>query len=164
MFREDGKGAFNSKLKAITRKDDFLPPFIDLLVARSARYSYHRVFDGYSNYNHVILDPDKQENTTLTSVLGAFAYYHMSSGSCNAPTIKSLAEDCKLSACGRQPFVTFNFYCHLIWFSYLVVVFVVFFRKATYSSSFGGVFSYVTPNLHRPSGIVSRHIGDNVSF
>ena len=103
----------NSKLKAITRKDHFPPPFIDPLMARSARYSYYCVFDGYSSYNHVTLDPSKQENTTLTSVLGALAYYHMSSRSCNAPTIKSLAEDYKLSTCGRQPFVTFSFCCHL---------------------------------------------------
>jgi hypothetical protein len=43
----------NSKLKAITRKDHFPPPFIDPLVARSAGYSYYCVFDGYSSYNHV---------------------------------------------------------------------------------------------------------------
>ena len=126
------QGCFqNSKLKAIIRKDDFLPPFIDSLVARSAGYSYHCVFDNYSSYNHVILDPDKQENTILTSFVGAFAYYHMSFGSCNAPTIKSLVEDCKLSAWGRQPFVTFSFCCHLIWFSYFGFVVIVFFRKAT---------------------------------
>ena len=134
----------NSKLKAITRKDDFPPPFIDPMVARSARYSYHYVFDGYSSYNHVILDPDKQENTTLTSVLGAFAYYHMSSGSCNAPIIQSLTKDCKLSAWGRQPFVTFSFCCHLIWFSYFVFVVLVFFMKSTYSSSLGER----SPTLH----------------
>ena len=108
------------------------------------QHSSHCVFDGYSSYSHVILDPNKLENTTLTSVLGAFTYYHMSSRSCNAPTIKSLAEDCKLSAWGWQPFVPFNFYCHLIWFSYVVVVFVVFFRKTTYSSSLGEH----SPTLH----------------
>ena len=100
---------YNSKLKAITRKDHFPPPFIDPLVARSAGYSYYYEFDGYSSYNHVTLDPGKQENTTLTSTLGAFVYYHMSSRSCNTPTVKSLAEDYKLSAWGRQPIVTFSF-------------------------------------------------------
>jgi hypothetical protein len=50
----------NSKLKAITRKDHFPPPFIDPSVARLAKYSYYCVFDGYSNYNHVTLDPGKQ--------------------------------------------------------------------------------------------------------
>ena len=134
----------NSKLKAITRKDHFPPPFIDSLVARSAGYSYYCVFDGYSNYNHVTLDPGKQENTTLTSVLGAFAYYHMSSRSCNALTIKILLKDCKLSALGRQPIVTFSFCCHLIWFSYFVFVVIVFFRKSTYSSSLGER----SPTLH----------------
>ena len=102
----------NNKLKAITRKDHFPPPFIDPLVAWSVGYPYYCVFDGYSSYNHVTLDPGKQENTTLTSVLGAFSYYHMSFGSCNAPTVKSLAEDCKLRAYERQSIVTFSFCCH----------------------------------------------------
>ena len=128
----------NSKLKAITRKDHFPPLFIDPLAARSTGYSYYCVFDGYSSYNHVTLDPGKQENTTLTSAFGAFAYYHMSSGSCNALIVKSLAEDYKLSTCGRQPIVTFSFFCcHLIWFSYFVFVVIVFFRKSTYNSSLG---------------------------
>jgi hypothetical protein len=49
----------NSKLKAITRKDHFLPPFINPLAARSAGYSYNYVFDGYSTYNHLTLDSSK---------------------------------------------------------------------------------------------------------
>jgi hypothetical protein len=99
----------NSKLKAITRKDHFPPPFIDPLVARSTGCSYYSVFDGYSSYNHVTLDPGKQENTTLTFVLGALAYYHMPSGSCNTHVVDSLAEDCKLSACGRHPLLLLVF-------------------------------------------------------
>ena len=154
----------NSKLKAITRKDLFPPPFIDPFVARSTRYSYYCVFDGYSSYNHVTLDPGKQENTTLTSVFGAFAYYHMPSGSCSALTIKSLVEDYKLSACGRQHFVTFSFCCHLIWFQLFGVCLYCVFQEIGLLFKFGGAFSYVTLNLHRPSGIVSRHIGDSVSF
>jgi hypothetical protein len=134
----------NSKLKAITRNDHFLPPFIDPLVTRSAGYSYYCVFNGYSSYNHVTLDPGKKENTTLISVLGAFAYCHRPSGSCNAPVVDSLAEDCKLSACGRQPITTFSFCCHLIWFSYFVFVVIVFFRKSIYRSSLGER----SPTLH----------------
>jgi hypothetical protein len=106
----------NSKMKAIIRKDHFSPPFIDLLVAQSARHSYYCVFDGYSSYSHVTLDPSKQENTTLTSILGAFAYCRMPSRSCNAPAMESLAKDCKLSVCRRQPLLTFSFCCHFIWF------------------------------------------------
>jgi hypothetical protein len=113
-------------------------------VARLVGYFYHCVFDGYSSYNHVILDPTKRENTTLTSILGAVAYYHMSFGSCNTPTIKSLAENCKLSAFGRQPIFTFSLCCHLIWFSYFVFVIIVFFRKFTSSSSLGEH----SPTLH----------------
>jgi hypothetical protein len=67
------------------------------------------VFDGYSSYNHVTLDPSKQENTTLTSAFGVFAGCHMPSESCNTPAIESLAEDYKLSAYGRQPIVPFSF-------------------------------------------------------
>ena len=154
----------NYKLKAITRKDHFPPPFIDPMVAWSVGYSYFYVFDGYSGYNHVTLDPGKHENTTLTSVLGAFAYYHMPSRSCNAPTVKSLAEDYKLSTCGRQPFVTFSFCCHLIWFYLLGVCLYCVFQEIYLLFKFRGAFSYVTLNLCRPFGIVSRHIGDNVSF
>ena len=86
-----GKKKENKLFKTRVQKVDFHSPFIDSLVARSVGYFYHCVFDGYSSYNHVILDPTKRENTTLTSVLGAIAYYHVSSRSCNAPTIKSLA-------------------------------------------------------------------------
>jgi hypothetical protein len=116
----------NSKLKAITRKDHFPPPFIDPLVAQSVGYSYYCVFDGYSSYNHVTLDPSKQENTTPTSAFSMFACCHMLSGSCNTPVIESLAEDCKLSTCGRQPIVPFSFCCHLIWCSYLFLLLLCF--------------------------------------
>jgi hypothetical protein len=135
----------NSKLKAITRKDHFPPPFIDPLVARLVGYSYYCVFDGYSSYNHVTLDPDKQENTTLTSAFGVFACCHMPSGSCNTPAIESLAEDYKLSAYGRQPIVPFSFCCHLIWCSYFVFVVIVFFRKSVYRSSLGKHFLALHP-------------------
>ncbi|XP_059428547.1 uncharacterized protein LOC132162318 [Corylus avellana] len=88
-----------SKLKAITRKDHFPPPFIDQLVERLPGHPYYCVLNGYSSYNQVPLDPDEQENTTLTIPFGVFAYYRMSFGSCNALAVESLAEDCKLSAC-----------------------------------------------------------------
>jgi hypothetical protein len=125
----------NNKLKAITRKDHFPPSFIDPLVAPSAGHSYYCVFDGYSNYNYVTLDPGKQENTTLTSVLGVFAYCRMPSGSCSTPTVESLIEDYKLSTYGRKPLLTFSFCCHLIWFYLFGVFFIVFFRKYVCCSS-----------------------------
>jgi hypothetical protein len=102
------------------------------------------VFNGYFSYNHITLDPGKKENTTLIFVLGVFAYCHRPSGSCNAPIVDSLAEDCKLSACGGQPITTFSFCCHLIWFSYFVFVVIVFFRKSIYHSSLGER----SPTLH----------------
>jgi hypothetical protein len=89
----------------------------------------------------------------------------MLSRSCNTPVIESLAEDCKLSACGRQPIVPFGFCCHLIWCSYFVFVVIVFFKKSVYRSSLGERFLALHPTyIHRPSSIVSRHIRDNVSF
>jgi hypothetical protein len=66
------------------------------------------------------------------------------SGSCNTPTIESLAKDYKLSACGRQPIVSFSFCCHLIWCSYFVFVVIVFFKEFVYCSSLGECF----PALH----------------
>jgi hypothetical protein len=154
----------NSKLKAIIRKDHFPPPFIDPLVARSAEYSYYCVSDGYSCYNHVTLDPGKQENTTLTSAFGVFAGCHMPSESCNTPAIESLAEDYKLSAYGRQPIVPFSFCCHFdLVFLFCLCCYCVF-QEICLPFKFGGVFSYITPNLRRPSSILSKHIGDNVSF
>jgi hypothetical protein len=102
------------------------------------------VFNGYSSYNHVTLDPDKKEKTTLISILGEFAYCHRPFGSCNAPPVDSLVEDYKLSTCGRQPIATLIICCHLIWFSYFVFVVIVFFRKSVYHSSLGEH----SPTLH----------------
>jgi hypothetical protein len=126
-----------SKMKAITRKSHFPPPFIDQFKKLLVGYPYFCVLGNYSSYNHYPLDPGKQENTTLTSAFGVLACCHMPSGSCNAPAINSLAEDCKLSASKRQPIATFSFSCHLIWFSYFVFVVIVFFRKSVYRSSLG---------------------------
>ena len=66
-----------SKLKAITRKDHFPTPFINQLVERLAGHLYYCVLDGYSNYSHIPLDPNKQENTTLTFSFGAHAVWIM---------------------------------------------------------------------------------------
>jgi hypothetical protein len=154
----------NSKLKAFTRKDHIPPPFIDPLVARSAGYSYYYVFDGYSSYNHVTLDPGKQENTTLTSTFGVFSYCHMPFGSCNTPTIESLAEDYKLSAYERRPIVPFIFCCHLIWCSHFVLVVIVFFRKSIYHSSLGERFPMLHPTYTAHLVLYQDTLGDNVSF
>ena len=91
-----------NKMKAISRKDHFPPPFFYQFMKWLARYPYFCVLGSYSSYNHYPLDPGKQEHTTtLTFAFGVFACCHMPSRSCNTLAIESLAEDCKLSACGR---------------------------------------------------------------
>jgi hypothetical protein len=99
-----------SELKAITRKVHFPPLFIDPLVERLDGHPYYCVLDGYSNYHHVPLDPDKQKTTILTFAFGVVAYSRMPFGSRNAPTVESMAKDYKLSTSGRQSSITFSFF------------------------------------------------------
>ena len=114
-----------------------------------AGYPYFYVLGSYSSHINYPLDPSKPEHTTtLTFAFGVFACCPMPSGSCNTPAIENLTEDCKLSACGRQPIVTISFCCHLIWFSYFVFVVIVFFRKSVYHSSLGEH----SPTLHPTYG------------
>jgi hypothetical protein len=65
--------------------------------------------------------------------------------------VESLAEDFKLSACGRQP--PHYSLCYLILFVHFVFVFHVLFRSSVCHSSLGER-SYVMPDLHHSSGIV----------
>jgi hypothetical protein len=51
---------------------------------------------------------------SLLLLMCLHSHYHRSSRSCNTLAIDSLAKDCNFSACGRQPIVPFNFYCHFI--------------------------------------------------
>ena len=106
----------------------------------------------YSSYSHYPVDPSKPGHTILTVALGVFAYCHRLSGSCNTPVVDSLAEDCKLSACGRQPVVNFSFCCPLIWL--FMFCFCFGFHEICLLFKFRGALSYVTPNLHHPVGIV----------
>ena len=103
------------------------------------------MLDDYSSYNHVPLDHDKQENNSLTSAFGEFAYHHMLFGSCNAPALESLAEDNKLSACRRQPFITLSL---LLSFDLVLLVFFFcfccVFQDMCLPFKFRGAFSYIT--------------------
>jgi hypothetical protein len=65
--------------------------------------------------------------------------------------MESLAEDFKLSACGRQP--SLFFLCYLILFL-LCVLFLCVFQVKCLPFKFGGAFSYVVPDLRHPAGIV----------
>jgi hypothetical protein len=78
------------------------------------------VLGSYSSNDHYPFDPGKPEHTILTVVFDVFTYCHRSSKSCNTLAVDSLAEDCKLSACGRQPVIPSSFYYHLIWFFLLL--------------------------------------------
>jgi hypothetical protein len=150
-----------SKLKVITRKDHFPPLFIDPLVEHLAGHLYY----SYYSYNHVPLGPDKQENTTLTFAFGVFAYYHMSFGSCNAPIVKSLAEDCKLSACGRQPFITLSFLLSFDLVFFVLLLFSLCFLGNVFAIQvWGSVLLHYTGLAHPIQYCISGHIGDNVSF
>jgi hypothetical protein len=90
-----------SKMKALTRKNHFLPPFFDQFMKWLAGYPYFCVLGSYSSYNHYPFDPGKPDHTILTIAFDVFAYSHKSARFCNTPTIDSLAKYCKLSACGR---------------------------------------------------------------
>jgi hypothetical protein len=98
-----------SKMKALTKKDHFPPPFFDQFMKWLAGYPYFCVLGSYSSYDHYPFDPGKLEHTILIVAFNVFTYCHRSSGSCNTPAVDSLAEDCKLSACRRQHIVSFSF-------------------------------------------------------
>jgi hypothetical protein len=90
------------------------------------------VLGSYSSYDHYPFDPGKPEHTILTIAFDVFTYCHRSSRSCNTPTVDSLPEDCKLSACGRQPVVPFSFYCHFIFLTAINLLMFVLVRKDFY--------------------------------
>ena len=84
-----------------TRVQTGYPPFSEQFIKWLARCPYFCVLDSYYSDNHYPFDPGRLEHTILTVSFDVFASFHKLSGSCNTPAINSLAEDCKLSACGR---------------------------------------------------------------
>ena len=90
---------------------------------------YFCVLDRYSNDNHYPFDPGRLVHTILTILFDVFASFHKLSRSCNTPAVDSLAKDYKLSACGRQPIVPFNFYCHFIFLTAINLLMFVPVRK-----------------------------------
>jgi hypothetical protein len=61
--------------------------------------------------------------------------------------VTSLAEDVKLSACGRHPSLFSLSFDFVFFFSFA-------FQVKCLPSKFGGAFSYILPNLHHSSSIV----------
>nr|GEZ35533.1 reverse transcriptase domain-containing protein [Tanacetum cinerariifolium] len=74
-----------NKLNEATRKDHFLPLFMDQMLERLARNEYYYFLDGFSGYFQIPIDPKDQEKTTFTCSYGMFAYRRMPFGLCNAP-------------------------------------------------------------------------------
>ncbi|GKA92664.1 reverse transcriptase domain-containing protein [Tanacetum coccineum] len=73
------------KLNDATRKDHFPLPFMDQMLERLAGNEYYYFLDGIYGYFKIPMDPQDQENTTLTCPYGTFAYRRMPFGLCNAP-------------------------------------------------------------------------------
>nr|GEU52490.1 reverse transcriptase domain-containing protein [Tanacetum cinerariifolium] len=73
------------KLNEATRKDHFPLPLMDQMLKRLARNEYYYFLDGFSGYFQMHIDLKDQENTTVTSPYGTFAYRRMPFGLCNAP-------------------------------------------------------------------------------
>jgi hypothetical protein len=128
-------------------------------VERLVGHPYYYVLNDNSSYNHVPLDADKHENTTLTSAFGAFAYCCMPFGSCSSPIMESLAEDCKLSTCGRQPLVTFSFLLLVD-----LVLLVLFLFLLCFSGHMSVILLCCTGLVPPIQYCIFGHIGDNVSF
>nr|GEZ41607.1 reverse transcriptase domain-containing protein [Tanacetum cinerariifolium] len=73
------------KLNEATRKDHFPLPFMDQMLERLAGNEYYCFLDGFSGYFQILIDPQDQEKTTITSPYGTFSYRRMPFGLCNAP-------------------------------------------------------------------------------
>ena len=73
------------KLNYITRKDHFLLPFIDQMLARLADHEFYYFLDGYLGYNQIPITTKDQEKTTFTCPFGTFAYRRIPFGLYNAP-------------------------------------------------------------------------------
>jgi hypothetical protein len=73
-------------LNQATRKDHYPLSFMDQMLERLAGQAYYCFLDGYSGYNHIVVDPTDLEKTTFTCPYRVYAYRRMSFGLCNAPT------------------------------------------------------------------------------
>jgi hypothetical protein len=62
------------KLNKVTRKDDFLLPFIDEMLERLANHAFFYYLNGYSGYHPILIHLDDQSKTTFTCPYVTFAY------------------------------------------------------------------------------------------
>lgn len=73
-----------TKLNGAKIKEHYLVTFIDKIIDRLAGRQYYCFFDGYPDYNQVIIAPENQEKTTFTCPYGTYAFKRMLFILCNA--------------------------------------------------------------------------------
>ena len=72
------------KLNKATRKDHYPLLFLDHMLDRLIGHSHYCFLDGYSGYNHIMVNSKDREMTTFTCPYGTFGFKRMSFGLCNA--------------------------------------------------------------------------------
>lgn len=68
---------FFHKINTNTRKDHFLPSFIDQMVEKLVAQYFYYFLDCYSCYNQIVVALKDQENTIFTYLFGNFAFRRM---------------------------------------------------------------------------------------
>lgn len=61
-------------LNKASPKDDFLLPYIDVLVDNTTKFSVFSFMDGFFGYNQVKMAPEDMENTIFITPWGTFCY------------------------------------------------------------------------------------------
>ena len=74
------------RIKEVTRKDHFPPPFMDQLLERISSHPFYCFLDGYSGYFQTEIAAEDQKKTTFTCPFVTYAYRRMPFGLCNAPS------------------------------------------------------------------------------
>ena len=82
------------KMNDATRKDHFPLSFMDQMLERLAGQSFYCFLDGYSGYNHIVVDPNNQQKTTFTCPFGVFANRRMPFGLCMMAIFSDMVEKC----------------------------------------------------------------------
>ena len=72
-------------LNAVTKKDPYPLPFIDLILDSVAGFERYSVCDGYSGYFQLTLAPEDRKKTTFITPWGCFCYCVLPFGFTNGP-------------------------------------------------------------------------------
>jgi len=73
------------KFKFFTCKDHFPLPFIDQMLEHLTSKSFYCFLDGFSRYNHIVINPEDEEKTTFTCPFDRYVYKRMPFNLCNTP-------------------------------------------------------------------------------